>query len=44
VPNIATVALAGGQWQPGTRHDYELGIVSPGQVDGLAATADLVTA
>ncbi|HZF87763.1 ABC transporter substrate-binding protein [Streptomyces sp.] len=44
VPNVATVALAGGQWQPGTRHDYELTIVTPGHVDGPAVTADLVTA
>ncbi|MFD5476439.1 ABC transporter substrate-binding protein [Streptomyces hawaiiensis] len=44
VPNIATVALAGGQWQPGTRHDYELAIVTPGEVDGLSITGDLVTA
>jgi branched-chain amino acid transport system substrate-binding protein len=41
VPNIATVALAGGQWQPGTRHDYELTIVTPGRVEGLSATGDL---
>ncbi|AIS02304.1 ABC transporter, substrate binding protein [Streptomyces glaucescens] len=43
VPNIATVPLAGGQWQPGTRHDYELVIVTPGRVGGLPATGDLVT-
>ncbi|CAL9327792.1 hypothetical protein SUDANB37_00032 [Streptomyces sp. enrichment culture] len=43
VPNVATVALAGGQWQPGTRHDYELAIVTPGKVDGLPVTGDLVT-
>ncbi|MFJ9041896.1 hypothetical protein ACIRF8_35750 [Streptomyces sp. NPDC102406] len=28
VPNVATVALAGGQRQPGSRHDYELTVVS----------------
>ncbi len=44
VPDIATVAPAGGQWQPGTRHDDELAIVTPGQVDGLSVTGDLVTA
>ncbi|MFE9674425.1 ABC transporter substrate-binding protein [Streptomyces sp. NPDC006259] len=43
VPNIATVALAGGQWQRGTRHDYELAVVTGGQVDGLAVDGDLVT-
>ncbi|WP_369193016.1 ABC transporter substrate-binding protein [Streptomyces djakartensis] len=44
VPNIATVALAGGQWQPGSRHDYELTVVTPGRIEGLSATGDLVTA
>ncbi|MEI5035167.1 ABC transporter substrate-binding protein [Streptomyces sp. S1A(2023)] len=43
VPNVATVALAGGQWQQGTRHDYELAVVTRGQVDGLPVGADLVT-
>ncbi|MEV0122097.1 ABC transporter substrate-binding protein [Streptomyces sp. NPDC050703] len=42
VPNIATVPLAGGQWQPGTRHDYELTVVTSGQVDGLPAAGDLI--
>nr|WP_217808821.1 ABC transporter substrate-binding protein [Nocardia donostiensis] len=41
VPNIATVPLAGGQWQPGVRHDYELAVITPGRVDGLRPTADL---
>jgi branched-chain amino acid transport system substrate-binding protein len=44
VPNVATVALAGGQWQRGTRHDYELTVVTAGQVDGLPVGGDLVTA
>ncbi|MGZ3097052.1 ABC transporter substrate-binding protein [Streptomyces sp. H72] len=43
VPNIATVALAGGQWQQGTRHDYELTVVTSGQVDGLPVGGDLTT-
>ncbi|MFJ8194681.1 ABC transporter substrate-binding protein [Streptomyces sp. NPDC096094] len=43
VPNIATVSLAGGQWQPGTRHDYELAVVHPGRTPGLRPTGDLVT-
>ncbi|MEG8277228.1 ABC transporter substrate-binding protein [Streptomyces sp. AHA2] len=43
VPNVATVALAGGQWQPGIRHDYELAIVTPGRIEGLSVTGDLVT-
>ncbi|MFH8410253.1 ABC transporter substrate-binding protein [Streptomyces sp. NPDC018019] len=42
VPNVATVPLAGGQWQPGRRHDYELAVVTTSRVDGLAADADLV--
>ncbi|MBZ4319254.1 ABC transporter substrate-binding protein [Streptomyces sp. SCA2-4] len=41
VPNVATVALAGGQWQPGTRHDYELAVVTNRQVPDLPVTADL---
>ncbi|UFQ13699.1 MULTISPECIES: ABC transporter substrate-binding protein [Streptomyces] len=44
VPNIATVPLAGGQWQPGTRHDYELAVVTPGGAQGLRVTGDLRTA
>ncbi|MEV8312311.1 ABC transporter substrate-binding protein [Streptomyces flavidovirens] len=44
VPNVATVALAGGQWQQGTRHDYELTVVTSGQVDGLPVGGDLVSA
>jgi branched-chain amino acid transport system substrate-binding protein len=43
VPNVATVALAGGQWQQGTRHDYELTVVTPGKVDGLPVAGDLIT-
>ncbi|WP_280400098.1 ABC transporter substrate-binding protein [Nocardia carnea] len=42
VPNIATVPLAGGQWQPAARHGYELAVITPGGVDGLRPTADLV--
>ncbi|TDC22929.1 hypothetical protein E1265_14195 [Streptomyces sp. 8K308] len=41
VPNVATVRLAGGQWQRGTRHDYELAVVSNRRVPGLRVTADL---
>lgn len=43
VPNIATVALAAGQWQPGTRHPWELAIVDSRGLDGLATQADLLT-
>ncbi|MGW4026495.1 hypothetical protein [Streptomyces sp. NPDC005009] len=43
VPNVSTVPLAGAQWQQGTRHDYELTVVTHGQVDGLAVGGDLVT-
>ncbi|MFD5103372.1 ABC transporter substrate-binding protein [Streptomyces albidochromogenes] len=43
VPNVATVALAGGQWQQGTRHDYELTVVTSGQVDQLPVGGDLIT-
>ncbi|MBT2398242.1 ABC transporter substrate-binding protein [Streptomyces sp. ISL-100] len=43
VSNIATVPLAGGQWQQGTRHDYELTVVTSGQVDGLPVGGDLIT-
>jgi branched-chain amino acid transport system substrate-binding protein len=42
VPNVATVRLAGGQWQPGTRHDYELAVVANRHVEGLPVTADLL--
>lgn len=30
VPNVATGPPAGGQWQQGTRHDYELTVVTSG--------------
>ncbi|MBT2442826.1 ABC transporter substrate-binding protein [Streptomyces sp. ISL-36] len=43
VPNIATVPLAGGQWQRGARHDFELTVVTSGQVDGLPVGGDLTT-
>ncbi|MGA4846839.1 ABC transporter substrate-binding protein [Streptomyces sp. G5(2025)] len=43
VPNIATVPLAGGQWQTGTRHDYELAVVTPGRADGVRVNGDLRT-
>ncbi|THC54981.1 ABC transporter substrate-binding protein [Streptomyces sp. A1499] len=43
VPNVATVPLAGGQWQEGTRHDYELAVVTSGQVDGLPVGGDLIS-
>ncbi|MGK5448171.1 ABC transporter substrate-binding protein [Streptomyces radiopugnans] len=42
VPNVATVRLAGGQWQQGARHDYELAVVSNRHVEGLPVDADLV--
>ncbi|MEV5599167.1 ABC transporter substrate-binding protein [Streptomyces sp. NPDC052496] len=42
VPNVATVPLAGGQWQPGSRHDYELAVVTNPHVDGLPVGADLL--
>ncbi|MDT9683940.1 ABC transporter substrate-binding protein [Streptomyces sp. TRM76323] len=42
VPNIATIRLAGGQWQPGERHPYELAVVTGGRVEGLRPTADLL--
>ncbi|UNO38452.1 ABC transporter substrate-binding protein [Streptomyces sp. MST-110588] len=42
VPNVATVPLAGGQWQPGRRHDYELAVLTNPHVDGLVADADLM--
>ncbi|MEE1940011.1 ABC transporter substrate-binding protein [Streptomyces sp. TRM 70361] len=42
VPNVATVRLAGGQWQPGTRHDHELAVVTNRHVEGLPVTADLL--
>jgi branched-chain amino acid transport system substrate-binding protein len=44
VPNVAEVALAGGQWQPGERHGLELAVVTPGRVEGLRPTADLLPA
>ncbi|CAM04650.1 amino acid/amide ABC transporter substrate-binding protein (HAAT family) [Saccharopolyspora erythraea NRRL 2338] len=41
VPNVATIPLAGGQWQPGTHHHpHDLAIVSSG-VPGLRVEADL---
>ncbi|KUH37936.1 MULTISPECIES: ABC transporter substrate-binding protein [Streptomyces] len=42
VPNVATIRLAGGQWQPGTRHPYELAVVTNRRVEGLPAAADLL--
>ncbi|MGK5641658.1 ABC transporter substrate-binding protein [Streptomyces sp. URMC 126] len=41
-PNIATIPLAGGQWQRGARHDYELAVVTNRRVPGLPCTAGLV--
>ncbi|MDT0322873.1 ABC transporter substrate-binding protein [Streptomyces millisiae] len=41
VPNVATVPLAGGQWQRGARHDYELAVVSNRRVPGVPVTAEL---
>jgi branched-chain amino acid transport system substrate-binding protein len=53
VPGIATVPLAGGQWQReerqdvgrqhGGRHGYELRIVTSGHIPGLHVDAELVT-
>ncbi|WP_368396621.1 hypothetical protein [Streptomyces sclerotialus] len=42
VPNVATVRLAGGQWQPGTHHDYHLAVVTNRHVEGLPVGADLL--
>ncbi|MFD1831148.1 ABC transporter substrate-binding protein [Streptomyces desertarenae] len=42
VPNVATVRLAGGQWQPGRRHDWELRTVASRRVEGLSPDGDLV--
>lgn len=42
VPNVATVPLAGGQWQRGVRHDYELVVVTGGRVEGLVVGGELV--
>ncbi|WP_342780420.1 ABC transporter substrate-binding protein [Nocardia bhagyanarayanae] len=43
VPNVAVVPLAGGQWQPSARHGYELAVITPGRVDGLRPTAELIS-
>ncbi|MDN3297645.1 ABC transporter substrate-binding protein [Streptomyces ficellus] len=42
VPNIATVRLAGGQWQRGRRHPYELAVVHNRRVDGLPVDGELL--
>ncbi|MGW2418277.1 ABC transporter substrate-binding protein [Streptomyces sp. NPDC001709] len=42
VPSVATIRLAGGQWQPGRRHDYELAVVTDGRRTGVTARADLL--
>jgi branched-chain amino acid transport system substrate-binding protein len=40
-PHIATVRLAGGQWQRGRRHPYELVVVDRRGVDGLPVGGEL---
>ncbi|MFH8350337.1 ABC transporter substrate-binding protein [Streptomyces sp. NPDC018045] len=42
VPNVATVPLAGGQWQPGRHHDYELAVLTAPHADGPPVSADLL--
>ncbi|MEV3987997.1 ABC transporter substrate-binding protein [Streptomyces sp. NPDC049837] len=42
VPRIATVRLAGGQWQRGRRHPYELVVVDNRRVEGLPAGGELL--
>ncbi|MTE22082.1 ABC transporter substrate-binding protein [Streptomyces sp. TRM43335] len=42
VPNVATVRLSGGQWQPGRAHDWELRAVTNRRVEGLPLDGDLV--
>ncbi|GAA2512111.1 ABC transporter substrate-binding protein [Streptomyces gobitricini] len=42
VPHIATVRLAGGQWQRGRRHPYELVVVDDRGVEGLPVGGELV--
>ncbi|GAA2393387.1 ABC transporter substrate-binding protein [Streptomyces glaucosporus] len=42
VPNVATVRLSGGQWQPGRRHGQELRVVANRRVEGLPVDGDLV--
>lgn len=44
VPNIATVPLAGGQWQPGGRHGCELRVVSNRRCPDVPADADVLPA
>ncbi|TDP31911.1 ABC transporter substrate-binding protein [Nocardia ignorata] len=42
VPGVAVVPLAGGQWQVTAGHAYDLAVITPGSVEGLRPTADLV--
>ncbi|MET9800552.1 ABC transporter substrate-binding protein [Streptomyces sp. NPDC006368] len=42
VENIATVRLAGGQWQRGRAHPYELAVVHNRRVEGLPVDGELV--
>lgn len=42
VPHIATVRLAGGQWQRGRRHPYELVVVDDRGVKGLPVGGELL--
>ncbi|MFJ8587460.1 ABC transporter substrate-binding protein [Streptomyces sp. NPDC093595] len=42
VPNVATVRLAGGQWQRGRTHPYELVVVHNRRVPGLPVGGELV--
>ncbi|QGV77653.1 ABC transporter substrate-binding protein [Streptomyces ficellus] len=41
-PHIATVRLAGGQWQRGRTHPYELVVVDSRRVEGLRADGELL--
>jgi branched-chain amino acid transport system substrate-binding protein len=43
VPNVARVPLAGGQWQPSERYGYDLALITPGRVEDLPPTADLIS-
>ncbi|WP_336321957.1 ABC transporter substrate-binding protein [Streptomyces lavendofoliae] len=42
VPRIATVRLAGGQWQRGRRHPYELVVVDNRGLEGLPVGGELL--
>ncbi|MGK5632009.1 ABC transporter substrate-binding protein [Streptomyces sp. URMC 123] len=44
VPNVATVPLAGGQWQRGRRHEHELRLVMAADCPAVAPDAPLLSA